>query len=178
MFIKPFLMKSLLINLVTLMFLTGCQEDLFPESQAQPNGPGQVGETVSDFNSELNSGDEFQLNQRLADTNADAVVFYFTMWCTVCDSHVSVIKNSILPNYTNVEFILVDYVSSSNSYSRASQQSSGFTDFDTIVDKGNQLEDALSATMGSIVVIDKNSVVQLNEYFNNSQNLIQVLNQL
>ena len=158
------------------MFLTGCQEDLFPESETQSNGPGQIDEIVEDFNSQLNSGDAFVLNQRLA--QSDAVVFYFTMWCTACASHTSVIKNDFQSQYPNVDFVLVDYVSSTNTYSRSQQQNEGFTSFDVIADTDNQLENALSGTMGSIVVIDTGYTVLMNESFNNSAKLRAVLDNL
>lgn len=168
--------KRLLLSCALLLLLSGCQEDLFPESETQQAGPGQVGETVIDFNSRLNTGDDFLLSNRLV--QADAVVLYFTMWCVVCDSHTSEIKNHIQPNYPNVDFILVDYISSSNSFSRSNQQSTGFTQFDVISDTDSQLEDALSGTMGTIVVIDKNAIIQMNEYFSSSSKLTQILDSL
>ena len=168
--------NRLLLITALLFLLSGCQEDLFPESETQQTGPGQVGETVIDFNSQLNTGDNFLLSDRLM--HVDAVVLYFTMWCVVCDSHTSEIKNNIQPNYPNVDFILVDYISSSNSFSRSNQKSTGFTQFDVISDTDSQLEKALSGTMGTIVVIDKNNIVQMNEYFSSSRNLTQVLDSL
>ena len=168
--------KSLLINIVIVVMLTGCQEDLLPESESQESGPGQVNETVDDFSTQLNTGDGFVLNQRLS--QADAVVFYFTMWCTACAGHTSIIKNDFETEYANVDFVLVDYVSSTTAYSRSQQQNEGFTSFDVIADTDNQLEDALSGTMGSIVVIDTNYKVLMNETFNNSAKLKVVLDQL
>lgn len=168
--------KSLLINFALIALLTGCQEDLFPESEAQPVGPGQVGENVDDFSAQLNTGDSFVLNQRLA--QADAVVFYFTMWCSACRGHTSVIKNNFQTNYPNVDFILVDYVSSTNTYSRSSQQNEGFSSFDVISDTDGQLENALSGTMGSIVVINTEYKVLMNETFNNANKLDAILGSL
>lgn len=172
MFIKPLFIFSILI------LLSGCQEDLFPQSEEPQAGPGQAGETldIDSLNLSLNSGDAIDLNDRLV--QHDAVVLYFTMWCVVCDGHTSEIKSQLEPNYPNVDFLLVDYISSTQSYSRSSQQSTGFTSFDVIADTNNQLESALSGTMGSIVVINKNRSILMNEYFNNSAKLIQVLDNL
>ena len=172
MFIKPFFIVSLLI------LLSGCQEDLFPESETLQAGPGQAGETldIDRLNLSLNSGDKIDLNDRLV--QHDAVVLYFTMWCVVCDGHTSEIKSQLQPNYPNVDFLLVDYISSTQGYSRSNQQSTGFTSFDVIADTNDQLENALSGTMGSIVVINKNRSILMNEYFNNSAKLIQVLDNL
>lgn len=158
------------------LFLAGCQEDLVTESPEAKSLSGQQGEMVSDFSATLNTGNTLNLSQRLNDH--DAVVLYFTMWCVVCDSHTSQLKNAIEPAHGNVDIILVDYISASLSYSRESQQNQGFMSFDVITDLDGNLEQSFSATMGTIVVIDKNFVVRMNQYFSDNQSVFTALDQL
>ena len=161
--------------LVALVFtLSACQEDLLPDDSQLPLNA--TGMTLDNFNVSLNTSEEVELTQTLE--TSDAVVLYFTMWCPVCDSHMNHIRNELVAAYPNVNFIMVDYVSGSQSDSRSSQLNSGYSDFNVIADTDDYLQDLLQGTMGTIVVIDKNQVVLLNEYFKNDSALTQVLNNL
>ena len=157
-----------------LTMLSACQEDLVPDDSALSQDA--TGMTLDDFTVTLNTDSSLGLTQTL--TTHDAVVLYFTMWCPICDSHMTHIRNHLVDSYPNVSFIMVDYVSGSLQDSRASQLASGYSDFDVIADTDDALQDLLQGTMGSIVVIDKNQVVLLNEYFKNDASLVAILDAL
>lgn len=108
----------------------------------------------------------------------DAVVLYFTMWCPVCDSHMSYMRNYIVPNYPNVSFYFVDYVTGSVTASRQAQVSNGYTDFRVLVDTDNWVQETYHATMGTVVVIDSNGIVQMNEDFKDGSKLTESLESL
>ena len=167
-----------LIALAALTFLiTGCQEDLLPSNdQLESNSKAEVGSTIEDLNFDLSTSENQNLSERLQ--NSDAVVLYFTMWCPVCDSHMSHIRQHYRSQYTNVDFIFVDYVSGSISASLGAQQSSGYTDFDVIADFDDALEDRLGGNMAITLVVDKNFTVLMNEEFKTGTQLTSVLNQL
>lgn len=163
---------TVLASLLTL--LSACEEDLVPSDSALSQDA--TGMTLDDFTVSLNTDTQLGLTQTL--TTHDAVVLYFTMWCPICDSHMTHIRNHLVDSYPNVSFIMVDYVSGSLQDSRASQLASGYSDFDVIADTDDALQDLLQGTMGSIVVIDKNQVVLLNEYFKNDASLVAILDAL
>ena len=164
--------------MASLSFLiAGCQEDLLPSNdQLESNSVAEVGSTLEDLSFDLSTDEQQSLSNRLQDS--DAVVLYFTMWCPVCDSHMSHIRQSIQPNYPNVDFVFVDYISGSISASRGAQESSGYTDFDVIADFDDVLQNRLGGNMAITLVVDKNFVVQLNEEFKTGSQLINTLNRL
>ena len=173
--------KKLILQLTRLTFLlsalitlSACQEDLVPDDSSLSQDA--TGMTLDDFTVSLNTNTPLALTQTL--TTHDAVVLYFTMWCPICDSHMTHIRKQLVDAYPNVSFIMVDYVSGSLSDSRASQLASGFGDFEVIADTDDTLQNLLQGTMGSIVVIDKNQVVLLNEYFKNDASLVAILDTL
>jgi thiol-disulfide isomerase/thioredoxin len=165
--------KSLLV-FGLMITLSACQEDLVPDDSSLSQDA--TGMTLEDFSVSLNTDSQFELTQTL--TTKDAVVLYFTMWCPICDSHMTHIRNHLVDAYPNVSFVMVDYVSGSLQDSRSSQMASGYGDFEVIADTDDALQDLLQGTMGSIVVIDKNQVVLLNEYFKNDTSLMAVLDNL
>lgn len=177
MFINALLTTFKALTAVFLVLtLMACQEDLYPQDNPSSRSlAATTGYILDDFTVSLNTNQALTLSDQL--TNFDAVVLYFTMWCPVCDSHMQHIRSHLIPAYPNVKFVMVDYVSGSHSHSRASQINSGYSDFDVIGDTNDYLQDLLQGTMGSIVVIDKNFVVQLNEYFKNDQALKGILEQ-
>ena len=172
--VKTFKALATVFLMLTVM---ACQEDLYPQDNSSSKSLATTtGYTLDDFTVSLNTGQAWTLSEQL--TNFDAVVLYFTMWCPVCDSHMQHIRSHLISSYPNVNFIMVDYVSGSHSHSRASQLNSGYSDFEVIADTNDYLQDVLQGTMGSIVVIDKNFVVQLNQYFKNDQTLKATLDSL
>ena len=108
----------------------------------------------------------------------DAVVLYFTMWCPVCDSHMSYMRNYVVPNFPNAKFYFVDYVSGAVSASRQAQQSNGYTDFDVLVDVNNVVQEIYNATMGTVIVIDSSGIVKMNEDFKDGSKLSAILSEL
>ncbi len=170
--------------MVSLLALAGCQEDMMPsskdqrsENQNQVGGSvgGTVGSTVEDFSYTLSTGEQNQLNTLLQ--THDAVVLYFTMWCPVCTEHMQHIQ-VLTAEHPNIAFVFVDYLTNSVANTRQTQLSQGWDGFDTISDFDNALENQFDGTMAITVVIDKNSIVKLNEEFKNGARLKDVLNTL
>ena len=166
--------------------LTGCggiTDDLNPSSddnrpavEAGTNGT-QVGQISPDFSLFDTLGNSRGLYAEL-DLPKDGVVLYFTMWCPICDSHSSHMRNHVIADFPNVTFFLVDYVSGSISASRRAQEGSGFTDIETLVDSDQVVFNLYDAAMGTTVVIDKNRVVRMNEDYKDGVKLIETLEAL
>lgn len=167
--------KSIALLLICLTAISGCQEDLLPSNDQLPNTAHvQMGDTVdSDLSFTTSENSEELLVNRLQ--NHDAVVLYFTMWCPVCDSHMSHIRSHFVNQYTHVDFIFVDYVSGSITSSQAAQTASGYRDFDVIADYDDGLQHYFSGTMASTIVIDKNMIILMNEEFKAGSQLEAVL---
>lgn len=157
--------------------LAGCQEDLLPSNDPLTSlQAAREGETIDDLMFTLSDGTVSNLSSRLA--NADAVVLYFTMWCPVCDSHMSHIRNRIQPQFANMDFIFVDYISGSIAYTLDSQQALGYGDAVVIADFDNGLENYFNASMASTVIVDKNFIVRLNSVFKTGDEIERALNAL
>lgn len=167
------------INFIALIFLTsltlsGCQEDLLPSNdQLSSDSEAQVGATIDDLSYTLSTDSNGQLSTQLQ--SHDAVVLYFTMWCPVCDSHMSHIRRSFVSQYPNVDFIFVDYISGSINSARGAQTSSGYSDFEVIADFDDQLQNYLGGTMASTIVINKNFTVLMNEEYKTGAQLESIL---
>lgn len=171
--------------LISSLLLTGCDqitddlnpssEDLRPEVVPGSDGTA-VGQKAIDFTLkdtlgvDVNLSAEYPLNT--------ATVLYFTMWCPICDSHMSYMRQYLVPDYPDVEFIFVDYVSGSVGASRQNQVSNGYTDFQVLVDAVNDVQEVYNATMGSTIVIDSSGIVQMNEDFKDGSKLINTLSAL
>lgn len=163
--------------LICILVITGCQEDLIPSNDPiESSQATREGEMITDFSFMLSDGSTSSINERLS--THDAVVLYFTMWCPVCDGHMSYIRNQIKPQYDNVDFIFVDYVSGSVSEALGIQQSSGYTDFSVIADINNDIETYFNGTMATTIIIDKNFVVRLNGLFKTGNEISDTLNNI
>lgn len=167
---------KLLPLIATLSLLTGCLEDLNPDStdlrseeDLAPKVSGDFSATTS-LNDSMNLADELLIN--------DAIVLYFTMWCPLCDSHMSHIQNDVMGNYPNVQFYMVDYVSGNVSQSRSSQVANGFGSLQLLVDNNQSLLNQYTATMASVIVIDDQNQILLNEDYKNGARLIDALDNL
>ena len=144
--------------------MTGCQEDLMPSNDPiESTLVSREGEVIDDLLFTFSDGTSSSISERLS--THDAVVLYFTMWCPICDAHMSHIRSQIKPQYNNVDFIFVDYVSGSVVETMKVQRSSGYTDFDVIADINNELEIYFNGTMATTIIIDKNFIVKLNSLF-------------
>ena len=160
-----------LLAAVLLFLLAGCDnmlDDLDPSGEdKRPDvvlgsvGP-QVGQIAPDFTLDDTLYTPHTLSTELG--SARAVVLYFNMWCPICDTHANHMRQYIVPDFPNVQFFLVDYVSGSVPFSRSNQVASGYTDFTVLVPTSDSFTKLYQATMGTTVVIDANGqVVRMNE---------------
>ena len=163
--------------LIIVFFITGCQEDLMPSNDPiESTSVSREGEVIDDLLFTFSDGSSSSISERLS--THDAVVLYFTMWCPICDAHMSHIRSQIQPQYSNVDFIFVDYVSGSVVETMNVQRSSGYTDFNVIADTNNELEAYFNGTMASTIIINKNFLVKLNGLFKTGNEIKSVLNKL
>jgi len=159
----------------------GVADDLFPSGEdnraAVEAGTvgSQVGQLAPDFTVPDTLGGTFTLSEELPAVRG--VVLYFTMWCPVCDSHMSHLRDGIVPGFPDVAFLAVDYVSGSVADARSAQNSHGFGGgpFRVVADLEGLLEALYQGTMGTAVVIDRDGVVRLNEDYKNGSRLESVL---
>lgn len=158
--------------------ITGC-DDLSPSSEdltadVVPGSSGtQVSQLAIDFTLKDSLDNDVALSTAYA--GSDAVVLYFTMWCPVCDSHMSYIRQSIMPSFPAVSFYFVDYVSGSVAASRQAQIANGYATNDVLVDELHSVLDTYNATMGTTIVIDSSGIVQMNEDFRDGTTLYTTL---
>ena len=162
-----------LLMTVALVLLAGCDnmlddlapsgEDKRPEVVLGSVGP-RVGQIAPDFTLDDTLYTPHTLSTELA--SARAVVLYFNMWCPICDTHANLMRQYIVPDFPDVRFFLVDYVSGSVPLSRSNQIASGYTDFTVLVPTSDSFTKLYQATMGTTVVIDANGqIVRMNEDF-------------
>ncbi len=162
--------------LISSLFLTACIEDLNPESK-DLRTISELGPIPSqNFTAVTTQNIPVSLEDELL--NNDAVVLYFTMWCPLCDSHMSHMRSRLISNYTNVRFFMVDYVSGNISQSRSSQLANGFGDLTLLVDNQQSLLNSYNATMASVIVINAENTILLNEDYKNGSRLIETLDNL
>jgi len=158
------------LGLIAMLGLSGCQDvsdDLSPDGgdQRPAVAAGSSGSAVSQLAPSFTAIDSLGTTHTLADELAtvDGVVLYFTMWCPTCDSHMSHIRSTLMTDFPNVTFLVVDYVTGSVAASRASQLANGFAAFTVLTDVDLSLFNAFDGSMGTTVVIDSSRIVQLNE---------------
>ncbi|MDH5425883.1 MAG: peroxiredoxin family protein [Gammaproteobacteria bacterium] len=169
---------SAVLVFIPLLVLAGC-DDLNPSSadlraDVVPGSDGvQVEQKALDFTLSDTLYTDVTLSSEYP--SADAVVLYFTMWCPICDSHMSYMRQYVVTNYPNVKFYFVDYVTGSVSASRQAQQSNGYTDFDVLVDTNHAIQELYNATMGTVIVMDSNGIIKMNEDFKDGSKLQTVL---
>ena len=176
---------SLLLKILLLCLgLFGCggiEDDLLPsDSDKRPTvEAGVEGSAVSqlmpDFSLTTTEGNILTRDSLLA--AGEPLVFYFTQWCAVCDTHQSHYINQIAPAFPGVNYILVDIVSGSIAFSRDAQISAGYRASTVLVDDGS-LENALQASMGTTVVVDLNGEIKMNEDYKNGSLLGRVLKEI
>jgi len=181
-FVRVIVASALLLLMLMIM---GCQEitddlspsgaDKRPDVQAGSIGT-QVGQQSPDFAVQDTLGLSHALTTELA--AADGVVLYFTMWCPICDSHASHMRSAIMPDFPQVTFFLVDYVTGSIAASRSAQLSNGYAGMTVLVDADLSLYNLYQASMGTTVVIDSTGIVQMNEDYKDGAKLRSVLESL
>lgn len=174
-----------LAALPLILLLAACQDvtddlhpsgsDRRPEVEAGVAGHA-VGQLAPDFTAADSLGNDVTLATELS--TGSGVVLYFTMWCPICDSHMSHMRSYVRTEFTDVKFLLVDYVTGSVSAARSAQISNGYTDFTVLADADQSLLNLYRATMGTTVVIDSGGVVRMNEDYKDGVRLREVLGAL
>lgn len=166
------------VVILSVLLLAGCRDDLLPSDKdkrvsVEAGSVGsQVGQLAADVEMKTTLDETLQLTDVLAVN--DAVVLYFTMWCPLCDSHMSNIRERIKPAFPNVAFLMVDYVSGTISQSRGAQLANGYASETVIADTQHQLLKQFSGTMGTTVVILPDQTIVMNEDYKEAK-LIQRL---
>lgn len=158
-----------------LLILPGCGTDLLPSSdnKVPPVESGttgnEVGQNAPDFILSDTRMNSVSLSQALASTGG--VVLYFTMWCPVCDTDMSDMMNAIMPNFPNVTYYAVDYVSATVAEAASAESSNGWagTGFIVLADTAQDVLNLYNGGMGATVVIDRNGVIRMNESYKSSK---------
>ena len=162
--------------LLLLVMVSGCGDmmnDLDPSggNKLPPVQPGTtgpaVGQNAPDFTLTDVLGNSVTLSTAVTTTALQGVVLYFTMWCPVCDTHMSHMRNSEIPGFPGIRFYAVDYVSGSVADARNAEVSNGYagSGFTVLADTQQTVLNLYQATMGTAVVIDSSGVIRLNEDF-------------
>jgi len=177
---QRFILRFILIG--TLLIVAGCEgvtDDLIPagydnrpEVDAGTIGT-QVGQQSPDFAMLDTLGNSRGLFDELS--RARGVVLYFNMWCPICDAHASHMRAQVMPNFPNVRFFLIDYVTGSVANSRAAQLSNGYASMEVLVDTDQAVFDLYQASMGTTIVIDSAGIVHMNEDYKDGVKLADVL---
>ena len=180
--------KKVPLLLLLVLLLAGCggmTDDLSPSgSDKRPvevpgtTGPG-VGQNFPDFTLTDTLGNSVTLSTVLSSVtpSVQGVVIYFTMWCPICDMHMSSMRFSVMPIYPSVRFFLVDYVSGSVADARNAQLQNGYGDsgFTVLADTQQTVLGLYRATMGTTVVIDGSGIIRMNEDYKDGTRLLATL---
>ncbi|MDD2367610.1 MAG: redoxin domain-containing protein [Desulfuromonadaceae bacterium] len=164
--------------------LAGCGDNLIPsgEDKRPVVTAGSSGAAVSqkapDFSVQNTSYVMVTRDSSVA--GKKGAVFYFTMWCPICDAHMSDMRASIASSFPDVNFYLVDYVTGSVEGAAASAVSNGYAGgvFSVLADVNHNLVNGFDATMGTTVVIDSGGIVRMNEDYRDGTALYAVLSAL
>jgi peroxiredoxin len=167
-----------------LVFLSGCGDNLFPSGEdkrpvveARSSG-GSVTQQAPDFS----VSDIYGTAVTLASSTAGkkGAVLYFTMWCSICEVHMSHLQESFITRFPDVRFYLVDYVSGTVRGAADAATASGYAggDFPILADVDHQLSSMFQGTMGTTVVIDSTGIVRMNEDFQDGSRLAAALSAL
>jgi peroxiredoxin len=170
-------MSGILLVAACLTILSGCGDNLAPsgEDQRPAVQAGSSGASASqkalDFSVSDANGNIVTLASALAAQKA--AVFYFTMWCPICDSHMSNIRSSVAPSFPAVGFYLVDYVSGSVSDASGAASSNGYAGgvFTILADTNRTLLNNFQGTMGTTVVVDSTGIIRMNEDYRDGTRL-------
>ncbi len=168
--------KSLLLML-SILLIAGCgnlTNDLNPSGANKvptvlsgTTGPA-VGQNAPDFTLFDSLGNSVTLSSVVSSPSTSAVVLYFTMWCPICVTDMTDIRDSFIPNFPNVKFFAVDYVDGSVAAARNQEIANGFqgSGFTVLADTTDSVSTLYgNATMGTTVVIDNSGVVRMNELY-------------
>jgi len=177
--------RHFLIVLIMLFALASCGEmadDLFPSGtdkrpsvDTDTTGSG-VGQIAPDFSVSDTNGTTVTLASALS--GRTGIVLYFTMWCPICDSHMSNMMNDVIPLFPDVGFFAVDYVSGTIADARNAQVSNGYASLSVLADIDHILLQGYEGTMGTTVVIDSTGTIMMNEDYRDGTDLQAVLSGL
>jgi peroxiredoxin len=169
--------KLVPLVLVVMVLLTGCGDNLVPSGKDKRSPVAQgisgygVGQKMPDFSVSDTRGVFVNLSSAL--TGRKGAVFYFTMWCPICDSHMSHMRSSTIPLFPGVGFYAVDYVSGSVSDAAGNASANGYGggEFTVLADTGHQLLNGFQATMGTTVLMDSSGTILMNEDYRDGSRL-------
>lgn len=155
----------------------GCGDNLFPSGEdkrpaVQAGSSGDaINQKAPDFAVADTNGTTVTLASSLA--GRKGAVFYFTMWCPICDSHMSNMRASVVPLFPDINFFLVDYVSGSVSAVASAASANGYAGgaFTILADLNNTLENNFLGTMGTTVVVDNSGIIRMNEDYRDGSRL-------
>ncbi|MDX8377453.1 MAG: redoxin family protein [Mariprofundales bacterium] len=135
-----------------------------------------------DFSLHDSNGNLFTLSDYVAGgvKQSDAVVLYFTMWCPVCLAHSDHILYQLMPKFAkrgNVKYVLIDYVSGSVVATQASEAANGYrgSPFISLSDDQQNELNRWHAAMGTVIVLDANGTVLMNEDYKDGTRTLQIL---
>ena len=181
------LSRSVLTFFLTMFFLSACNNNLLPSDEDKRQAPeagsegSQPTQKLADFTLKDIDGNDRTLSEFLqnGDSASDAVVIYFTMWCSTCMAHTDHLENSIMPSYADkgkVTYLLIDYVTRDVDASAASASANGVanSDFIVLVDDGS-VRDQLGGNMAVALVVDSTGVVFMNQDFGSGTQLEKAL---
>ncbi len=178
-------MRSSDLFLFSLLFLAcGCgsiKDDLLASGADKRTSvqPGSVGHSVGQLAPDFTLSDTLGNPVSLSSSRPlhRGIVLYFTMWCPVCDAHMSSQRDSVIPQNPDILFLAVDYVSGSVSQARNAELSNGYagSGFVVLADSKQSILGLYKGTMGTTVVIDRDGVVRMNEDYKNGSKLTSIL---
>ena len=138
---------------------------------------------VKDFSLTRTDSEVVNISDYLQDGSdpQDAIVVYFTMWCSTCAAHTGDIVSTIMPLFSNknVRYLIVDYVSGSIA-STIIEKENNISDswgLEVLSDYQNKVKDQLHGGMGVTVVIASDGEILYNQDYGNGLKVIEALNQ-
>ena len=144
------------------LFLSACVEDLAPEDKDLRKDSSFEIQISENFSISTTDGETLNLDDELA--SYDAVVLYFTMWCSTCSAHMDEI-DAKQDDYPNVRFLMVDFVSGSISQSKNSQRDNAYNHMTTLVDNNDLLQERYNGKMASTIIINSQNEILFNEVY-------------
>jgi peroxiredoxin len=169
-------------GILLLCVLTSCGgtlDDLAPsDTDKRPTvQPGTTGPFVGQFAPDFTLSDTLEgtitLSSSLTATGVQGAVLYFTMWCPICDTHMSHMRTTEIPAFPGIRFYAVDYVSGTVADARNAELTNGYdgSGFTVLADTQQTVLNLYQATMGTTVVIDRTGVIRMNEDFKDGSRL-------
>jgi len=184
-------LRALLLCLC-MVLIAGCNgtgDDLNPSGDnnitptvQQPGQPLSIGSAVGQAGPDFTLSDTADNKVTLSKVlTTSGVVIYFAMeWCPICEVHLDSLRASVVPNFPNVHFYVVDYTGGSVAGANNWAQSSGYAGggWTVLADINQSVLELYQATMGTTVVIDQSGVVKMNEDYKDGERLQNVLTNL